>query len=118
LSQRFGRVLPLQSIFERPTVADFARELGDLRTATSALVTFDTKALRAEDDRPRLVMMPGIFSLPFYLRELAEAAAEELAIVSVQLPGLGDGERRSTQWRNKRPMRWSGCGSTSRKDPI
>jgi thioesterase domain-containing protein len=37
--------------------------------------------------------MPGIFSLPFYLRELAAAAAGELAIVSVQLPGLAERER-------------------------
>ncbi|MGH7030605.1 MAG: alpha/beta fold hydrolase, partial [Stellaceae bacterium] len=34
-----------------------------------------------------------VLSLPFYLRELAQAVADELAIVSVQLPGLAEGER-------------------------
>ena len=37
-------------------------------------------------------MMPGIFSLPFYLRELAEATASDIAIVSVQLPGMAENE--------------------------
>jgi thioesterase domain-containing protein len=36
--------------------------------------------------------MPGVLSLPFYLRGLAQAVADELAIISVQLPGLADGE--------------------------
>jgi thioesterase domain-containing protein len=37
-------------------------------------------------------MMPGVFSLPFYLLELAQAAAYDIAIVSVQLPGMAENE--------------------------
>jgi thioesterase domain-containing protein len=44
-------------------------------------------------DRPKLVLMPGVFSLPFYLRELAKATVQDIDIVSVQLPGLAEGEQ-------------------------
>ncbi|MDR3537694.1 MAG: amino acid adenylation domain-containing protein [Acetobacteraceae bacterium] len=91
LGERLGRVVPLQRIFETPTVAGFAAEIGSIQTASSPLVMFDGHA-RPDDDRPRLVMMPGVFSLPFYLRELAEATAGDIAIVSVQLPGMAEGE--------------------------
>jgi amino acid adenylation domain-containing protein len=91
LGERLGRVVPLQRIFEAPTVAGFATEIGNLQSATSPLVTFDARAAQG-DDRPKLVMMPGVFSLPFYLRELAEATASDIAIVSVQLPGMAENE--------------------------
>jgi amino acid adenylation domain-containing protein len=88
LGERLGRVIPLQQLFANPTVAAFAEEVADSRTASSPLVTFDAH----DDDRPKLVMMAGVFSLPFYLREMAEATARDLAIVSVQLPGMAEGE--------------------------
>ncbi|HEY3909053.1 MAG TPA: amino acid adenylation domain-containing protein [Stellaceae bacterium] len=90
LSDRFGRTVPLQRIFERPTAAGFAAELADSRALTSPLIRFDQRPHL--DDRPALVLMPGVLSLPFYLRELAQAVADELAIVSVQLPGMAAGE--------------------------
>ena len=92
LAARFGRVVPLQRVFEHPNVAGLAAEIADRRAVASPLITFDAQA-GLDDRRPTLVLMPGIFSLPFYLRELAAAAAGELAIVSVQLPGLADHER-------------------------
>jgi thioesterase domain-containing protein len=91
LGERLGRTVPLQRIFETPTIAGFAAEIGNIQTATSPLVTFDARATNG-DDRPKLVMMPGVFSLPFYLRELAEATAGDIAIVSVQLPGMAENE--------------------------
>jgi thioesterase domain-containing protein len=91
LGDRMGRIVPLQRLFEMPTVAGFAAEIAGSQAASSPLVTFVTRT-DGEDDRPRLVMMPGVFSLPFYLRELAEATANDIAIVSVQLPGLADDE--------------------------
>ena len=91
LAERLGRVVPLQRLFDQPTVAAFAAEIANQNAATSALVTFNTR-LDQQDPRPKLVMMPGVFSLPFYLRELAEATARDLSIISVQLPGLAEGE--------------------------
>ncbi|MGE5272067.1 MAG: amino acid adenylation domain-containing protein [Thiohalocapsa sp.] len=90
LGERFGRVVPLQRIFEAPTVAGFAAALADHGMKSSPLVRFTAAA--GDDHRPALITMPGIFALPFYLRELAAAVADELAVVSVQLPGLADGE--------------------------
>ena len=92
LSERFGRVAPLQRIFERPTIAALAAELADRRAAISPLISFNAPSSEADDDRPTMVMMPGVFSLPFYLRDLAAATSHELALVSVQLPGLADNE--------------------------
>ena len=90
LAERLGRVVPLQRIFETPTVAGFAAEIADTGAATSALVRFGTQS--GGDRRPILVMMPGVFSLPFYLREMADLVAPEVEIVSVQLPGMGQHE--------------------------
>jgi len=95
LGERFGRVVALQRIFETPTVAGFAAELANIQSVSSPLVTFDTRAAAGDasnaagETRPKLVMMPGVFSLPFYLREMAEVTAGDIAIVSVQLPGMG-----------------------------
>jgi thioesterase domain-containing protein len=91
LGDRFGRTIPLQRIFEHPTIAGFAAELADPRASTSPLIRFGAR-LDGEDGRPVLVLMPGVLTLPFHLRELAQAVADELAVVSVQLPGLGEGE--------------------------
>jgi pyochelin synthetase len=88
LGERLGRVIPLQRIFETPTVAGFVAAITTAQATSSALVTFD----RLDDDRPKLILMPGIFSLPFYLRELAAALAKDVVVVSVQLPGMADGE--------------------------
>ncbi|SFK44601.1 non-ribosomal peptide synthetase [Falsiroseomonas stagni] len=88
LAERYGRAIPLQAIFARPTVNALAEELQSGRAATSTLVTFGATA---DDRRPRLVLMPGILSLPFYLRDLA-AAVSRFAIVSLQLPGMAEGE--------------------------
>ncbi len=90
IGERLGRTLPLQRIFEGPTVADFAAAIADGQAATSPLVSFGTR--RESDERPKLLMMPGMFALPFYLREMAAAVAQELDVVSVQLPGLAAGE--------------------------
>jgi amino acid adenylation domain-containing protein len=92
LSERFGRVIGLQALFEKPTIRHIAQELTGTRAATGALVGFDTRP-RSGDTRPKLVMMPGIFALPFYLRDMAAALADDVACVSVQLPGLFGAER-------------------------
>ena len=85
LSERLGRVVPLQAMFEEPTVRSLARAIAAGRAGTHALVVLEP---RPDDTRPRLFMMPGIMSLPFYLRGLAGALADEVALVSAQLPGL------------------------------
>ena len=90
LGERIGRTLPLQRIFEAPTAAAFATAIASGEAATTALVSFGTT--RDADDRPKLLMMPGMFALPFYLRDMAAAVAEHLDVVSVQLPGLAAGE--------------------------
>ena len=92
IGTRLGRTIALQRIFEQPTVAGFASEIASRRSVTSAMVSFAASG-GASDDRPKLVLMPGVFSLPFYLRELAQVTAGNLDIVSVQLPGLGEGEQ-------------------------
>nr|WP_203073874.1 non-ribosomal peptide synthetase [Roseomonas ponticola] len=88
LAEHYGRAIPLQAIFARPTVTALVEELQSGRAATNAVVTFGQAA---DDRRPRLVLMPGILSLPFYLRDLA-AAVSRFAIISVQLPGMAEGE--------------------------
>ncbi|MBN8904603.1 MAG: hypothetical protein J0H57_26600, partial [Rhodospirillales bacterium] len=87
LGERLGRTLPLQRIFEAPTIAGFARGLAGGDAATSPVVSFG-----GAEDRPKLLMMPGMFALPFYLRDMAAAVADDLDLVSVQLPGLAEGE--------------------------
>ena len=91
IANRLGRTIGLQQIFERPTVAGFAAEIAGRRSVTTPLITFGAR--RADDERPKLVLMPAIFSLPFYLRELAEMMAHQVDIVSVQLPGLAEHEQ-------------------------
>lgn len=86
IGERFGRSIPLQAIFEQPTVDNLVRIIAGGEAPTSPLVRF---APRREDDRrPTLIMMPGIFALPFYLRDLAELLADDVDLLSVQLPGL------------------------------
>jgi amino acid adenylation domain-containing protein len=91
IANRLGRTIGLQQIFERPTVAGFAAEIASRRSVTTPLITFGAR--RADDERPKLVLMPAIFSLPFYLREMAEMMADQVDIVSVQLPGLAENEQ-------------------------
>src|SRR3546814_783605 len=90
LSLHFGRAVPLQDMFEDPTIRGIARSLADGRVRTHARVA---SAAPADDGRPRLFMMPGILSLPFHLRDMATAVASELVLVSAQLPGLLGDER-------------------------
>jgi pyochelin synthetase len=91
IANRLGRTIGLQQIFERPTVAGFAAEIASRRSVTTPLITFGAR--REGDERPKLVLMPAIFSLPFYLREMAEMMADQVDIVSVQLPGLAENEQ-------------------------
>ncbi|MEQ9335533.1 amino acid adenylation domain-containing protein [Thalassobaculum sp.] len=90
LSERLGRTVPLQAIFEEPTARSLARAIADGRAGTHAMVVLEP---RPDDTRPRLFMMPGIMSLPFYLRGMAAALADDVALVSAQLPGLLGDER-------------------------
>ncbi|GHD52805.1 hypothetical protein GCM10017083_28680 [Thalassobaculum fulvum] len=90
LSERLGRTVPLQAMFEEPTVRTLARAIADGLGGTHALVTLQP---RPDDTRRRLFMMPGIMSLPFYLQGMATALADEVALVSAQLPGLLGDER-------------------------
>jgi amino acid adenylation domain-containing protein len=90
LSERLGRAVPLRAIFEEPTARGLARLLNSDRVGTHALVTFNSVQ---NDTRPKLFMMPGVLSLPFYLRGMADAVAPEIALVSAQLPGLVGDER-------------------------
>ena len=47
LGERLGRIVPLQRIFETPTVAGFAAEIAKAETASSPLVTSMRAAPRA-----------------------------------------------------------------------
>jgi thioesterase domain-containing protein/acyl-CoA synthetase (AMP-forming)/AMP-acid ligase II len=91
IANRLGRTIGLQQIFERPTVAGFAAEIASHRSVTTPLITFGAR--REGDERPKLVLMPAVFSLPFYLREMAGMMADQVDIVSVQLPGLAENEQ-------------------------
>jgi amino acid adenylation domain-containing protein len=91
IANRLGRTIGLQQIFERPTVAGFAAAIAGRRSVTTPLITFGPR--REGDERPKLVLMPAIFSLPFYLREMAEMMGDQIDIVSVQLPGLAENEQ-------------------------
>ena len=60
IGEQLGRTLPLQRIFEGPTVAEFAAAIADGQATTSPLVSFGIR--REGDERPKLLMMPGIFA--------------------------------------------------------
>ena len=86
LAERLGRTIPLQVIFEEPTTANLVRLLSSGDAASSPVIRFAPRP--ASDRRPTLVMMPGIFALPFYLRDLAAALQADVDLVSISLPGL------------------------------
>ena len=91
IAERMGQRLSLQAMFESPTIASLARALSQPETAgqassRNAIVTFGARTREC----PTLFMMPGVLGLPYYLRGLAEQLAPDVALASVQLPGLFD----------------------------
>ncbi|CAN5314174.1 hypothetical protein BH11PSE11_BH11PSE11_34670 [soil metagenome] len=151
ISEKLGRVMPLQAMFEQPTIASLARALAEVPNAkaTSATVTesaapeessqelqsdpqsqaawaeardairhasetvehhvgtsqstshahdaspfvsFDRRPGNTEL-RPTLIMMPGVLALPFYLRGLAAALAPDVALTTMQFPGMFDDQK-------------------------
>lgn len=86
IGDRYGRSVPLQAIFEQPTLDQLVNMIAGDAAPTSAVIRFASH--RPGDLRPRLIMMPGILALPFYLRELATLLAPEIELLSIQLPGL------------------------------
>ncbi len=90
IGERFGRAIPLQSIFEEATVNNLVRMISSDAVVTNPIVRFAQR--KTNDSRPVLIMMPGIFALPYYLRDLALNLENDIDLISVQLPGLFAGE--------------------------
>ncbi|HSP26804.1 MAG TPA: alpha/beta fold hydrolase, partial [Saliniramus sp.] len=86
IGELYGRSVPLQAIFEQPTMDQLVSMISGDAAPTSAVIRF--ASARPGDARPRLIMMPGILALPFYLRELARIIEPEIDLLSIQLPGL------------------------------
>jgi pyochelin synthetase len=86
IGEKFGRTVPLQAMFEDPSIANLVRIILGNEVTTSPVIRFSR---RIEGDlRPELMMMPGIFALPFFLKDLANILQPYINLVSIQLPGL------------------------------
>ena len=86
IGERLGRAVPMQSLFEGPTVANLTHALQSGQAITSPMVRFTPQ--NTDGTRPDLIMMPGIFALPFFLKGLAAYLDPDISLVSCQLPGL------------------------------
>lgn len=99
IAERLGCNLALQAMFEQPTIASLALTVaGMLRqrvpleetgSSGSPFMYFERLG-RAGPRRPTLVMMPGVLGLPFYLAPLAGILAGDVALATMQMPGLFD----------------------------
>jgi thioesterase domain-containing protein len=88
LSRAFERTLPLQILFEAPTIAELARVLDSAQVKDcSRLIQLDTDA----SGRP-MYCWPGLGGYPMNLRPLAAHASLGRPLYGIQAHGINDGE--------------------------
>ena len=89
IEQRFGRSLPLATLFARPTIADLAGALD----AESAECTSSVMPLQPRGDQPPLFCVHGIGGDLLFLQSLLEHLPRDRPVYGFQAHGLaGDAE--------------------------
>ncbi|MGW5051340.1 amino acid adenylation domain-containing protein [Actinokineospora sp. NPDC004072] len=87
LNKEFGSALPLQAVFESPTIERLARRLGGAAAAQSRLVP-----LLAEGAGAPVFCWPGLGGYPMNLRALARSVDLDRPVYGVQAHGVNPGE--------------------------
>ena len=87
VNTEFGVSLPLQVLFEAPTVEALAREVHGLGPSPSRLVP-----LRTTGEQLPVYCWPGLGGYPMNLRLLAERVGTDRPFYGVQAYGLNEGE--------------------------
>ncbi|GAA3345355.1 hypothetical protein GCM10020358_52110 [Amorphoplanes nipponensis] len=88
LNKEFGTSLPVQTVFEAPTVEQLARRLGaPARRGAARLVR-----LRADGAGPPIFCWPGLGGYPMSLRALAARITTDRGFYGVQAHGVNAGE--------------------------
>ncbi|MFF7654532.1 amino acid adenylation domain-containing protein [Streptomyces sp. NPDC007983] len=88
LNKRFGNRLPVQVLFEAPTVGRLARHLDG--TATGEISRF--LRLHSEGAKSPVFCWPGLGGYPMNLQQLATGANLDRPFYGVQAHGINDGE--------------------------
>ncbi|MFG3407800.1 amino acid adenylation domain-containing protein [Streptomyces sp. NPDC048142] len=88
INRAFGRSLPLQVIFEAPTVEQLAERLD----ATGVTVSSRLIPLSSEGSAPPVFCWPGLGGYPMNLRLLADRTAGDRPFHGVQSHGINSGE--------------------------
>ncbi|MFG2607173.1 amino acid adenylation domain-containing protein [Streptomyces sp. NPDC048514] len=88
INEAFGCSMPLQLLFEAPTVAKLAEAV----SARAAVVASRLAPLRAEGGKPPVFCWPGLGGFTMNLRLLAARAPGERPVYGVQSHGINEGE--------------------------
>ncbi|MFD7512129.1 amino acid adenylation domain-containing protein [Streptomyces sp. NPDC059853] len=88
INRELGTSLPLQVLFEAPTVEELARRIGGKETGVSSRLV----PLRAEGTGTPVFCWPGLGGYPMNLRLLAETADLDRPFYGVQAHGINPGE--------------------------
>jgi amino acid adenylation domain-containing protein len=111
INEAFGASLPLQVVFECPTIELLARKLdGDGASSASRLVE-----LHAEGSRSPVYCWPGLGGYTMNLRLLASTIDIDRPFYGVQAHGINDGEQ---PYRTIKEMAAEDCRMIKRRQPV
>ncbi|WP_019435944.1 amino acid adenylation domain-containing protein [Streptomyces sp. AA0539] len=88
INRELGTTLPLQVLFEAPTIEELARRIGGKEAAESSRLV----PLRAEGTGAPVFCWPGLGGYPMNLRLLAETVDLDRPFYGVQAHGINPGE--------------------------
>jgi amino acid adenylation domain-containing protein len=110
INEAFGASLPLQVVFECPTIELLARRLdGDASSSASRLV-----ALHAEGSKSPVYCWPGLGGYTMNLRLLASTIGIDRPFYGVQAHGINDAEQ---PYRTIKEMAAADCEMIRRRQP-